>query len=225
MSSNGPMRKPPPSRQMRSTCSGVAIPSWTIRSASSENGRLQRFTRKPIPSATSTTRRPIASAAARATATDSGDGVDARDDLDEPHDRRRVEEVHPDDALGRARRRADRGDRHRRGVRREDGLGVAGELAQQLALELQALGRGLDDELAAPRARSSAPTGRRRSRAPSTGRLPPRRLDARDAAFQRAPAPGRAARSPAPTARRAERSRPPSSRHRRRRRCGVPSWP
>ena len=74
---------------MRSTCSGVARPSWTMRSASSENGRLHRFTRNPIPSATSTTRRPIASAAARATATDSGEVLDAGDDLDEPHDGRR----------------------------------------------------------------------------------------------------------------------------------------
>ena len=45
---------------MRSTCSGVASRSCTSRSASSENGRLQRFTRKPGPSAASITRRPIA---------------------------------------------------------------------------------------------------------------------------------------------------------------------
>jgi hypothetical protein len=112
-----------------------------------------------------------------------GRGVGARHDLDEAHDRRRVEEVHPDDAVGRARRRADRGHRQRRGVRRQDGPGVAGELAQQLALELQALGRRLDDEVAglellerADRAQALACALHRALR--------PRRLHACDAAFQ-----------------------------------------
>ena len=62
------MRKPPAIRQMRSTCSGVATPSCTSRSASSPNGRLQRLTRKPGASAASITRLPIASPASRATA-------------------------------------------------------------------------------------------------------------------------------------------------------------
>ena len=34
ISSNGPMRKPPPSRQIRSICSCVATRSWSSRSAS-----------------------------------------------------------------------------------------------------------------------------------------------------------------------------------------------
>ena len=62
------MRKPPAIRQMRSTCSGVATPSCTSRSASRPNGRLQRLTMKPGASAASITRLPIASPASRAIA-------------------------------------------------------------------------------------------------------------------------------------------------------------
>ena len=50
---------------MRSTCSGVASPSCTSRSASSPNGRPQRLTRKPGPSPASITWRPIARPSAR----------------------------------------------------------------------------------------------------------------------------------------------------------------
>ena len=50
---------------MRSTCSTVASPSCTIRSASSENGRPQRLTRKPGPSAASITCRSIARPSSR----------------------------------------------------------------------------------------------------------------------------------------------------------------
>ena len=64
-SSNGPMRKPPPRRQTRSTCSTVASPSCTSRSASRPNGRSQRLTRKPGPSAASITCRPIARPSSR----------------------------------------------------------------------------------------------------------------------------------------------------------------
>ena len=77
-------------------------------------------------------------------------GDDGPDDLDELEDRRRVEEVHADDALGRARRRGDLGDRQRRGVRREDGVGGDDQVepAEDLLLEVELLGHGLDDELA-----------------------------------------------------------------------------
>ena len=61
ISSNGPIRKPPPRRQMRSICSWVATRSWSRRSASPPNGRPQRFTRKPGPSAARITVLPIAS--------------------------------------------------------------------------------------------------------------------------------------------------------------------
>src|SRR3954468_24473274 len=61
ISSNGPMRKPPPSRQMRSICSCVAARSCSSRSASAPNGRPQRLTRKPGPSEATITRLPMAS--------------------------------------------------------------------------------------------------------------------------------------------------------------------
>ena len=62
INSNGPMRKPPPSRTMRSICSWVATRSWSSLSASAPNGRLQRFTRNPGPSCARITRLPICSA-------------------------------------------------------------------------------------------------------------------------------------------------------------------
>ena len=49
-----------------------------------------------------------------------GGGVVALDDLDQRHDRRRVEVVEADDLVGAQRRLADLGDRQRRGVRGED---------------------------------------------------------------------------------------------------------
>jgi hypothetical protein len=75
-------------------------------------------------------------------------GRDARDDLDELHQRRRVEEVHADHARGVARRARDRRDRDRRRVGRQHrARRDARQLAEDLVLELQALGGGLDDQL------------------------------------------------------------------------------
>ena len=151
MSSNGPMRKPPPRRQMRSTCSTVASPSCTSRSASSENGRPQRLTRKPGPSAASITRRPIARAElARGLERGLARAL-ARDHLDELHDRRRVEEVHADDALRAGHAGGDLGHAQRRRVRGEHAV-VAddlGDAPEQLALELERLRRRLDDDVGA----------------------------------------------------------------------------
>jgi hypothetical protein len=58
--------------------------------------------------------------------------------------------VHADDALGVLGRDGDLGDRQRRGVRREDRVGGDDlvEPAEDLLLEVQVLGHGLDDELA-----------------------------------------------------------------------------
>ena len=69
MSSNGPIRKPPPRRQMRSICSCVAIRSPSRRSASSPNGRATRLAMKPISSAARTGVRPMRSATPRSAAT------------------------------------------------------------------------------------------------------------------------------------------------------------
>ena len=100
ISSNGPMRKPQASRQMRSTCSGVARRSCTIRIASSPKGRLQRFTRKPGPSCACDDllahRLGDRAGAGERLGRRRGPG----DELDEPHARHGVEEVQADDARG-----------------------------------------------------------------------------------------------------------------------------
>ena len=67
ISSNGPIRKPPPSLQIRSICSCVATRSCSSRRASAPKGRPQRLTRKPGPSDATITRLPIASPTSRAT--------------------------------------------------------------------------------------------------------------------------------------------------------------
>ena len=72
------------------------------------------------------------------------------DDLDERHQRRRVEEVHPDDPCGYRRRRGDLGHGERRGVRREHRVGRAGplELGEELLLRRELLDDRLDDDVA-----------------------------------------------------------------------------
>ena len=108
---------------MRSTCSGVAIRSCTSRSASAPNGRPQRLTRKPGPSAATITRLPIASPVARASASARSPVWSAGDHLQQLHERGRVEEVHAHHVLGRGGRARERGDRDRRGVRGQHGVG------------------------------------------------------------------------------------------------------
>src|SRR3954468_9524304 len=71
-SSNGPIRKPA-ARTIASIVGTSARRSCSSRSASSPNGRFVRLTRKPGPSVASMTRRPIASPAARATASASSE--------------------------------------------------------------------------------------------------------------------------------------------------------
>ncbi len=70
------------------------------------------------------------------------------DDLDQLHDRRRVEEVHADHALGAGHAGGDLGDAQRGGVAGQHAVAghVLGDLGEQLALELEVLGRGLDDQ-------------------------------------------------------------------------------
>jgi hypothetical protein len=77
--------------------------------------------------------------------------VRGADDLDQRQHRRRVEEVQPDDALRGPGRVGDLRHRKRRGVRGEDRgrRQDAVELAEELALDVEVLERGLDHELAA----------------------------------------------------------------------------
>ena len=72
------------------------------------------------------------------------------DDLDERHQRRRVEEVHADDPSGRRRGGCDLGHRERRGVRGEDGVRAADplELGEELPLRLELLDDRLDHDVA-----------------------------------------------------------------------------
>ena len=159
ISSNGPIRKPPARRQIRSTCSGVASRSCTIRSASSQNGRLQRLTRKPGASAAAITCLPIASPTARARASAAARARRAGDDLDEPHLRRRVEEVHADDALGAGYAGRDRASRQRRRVGREDRVGRddAAERANSARLSSRSSGAASITTPQGARAPSAAP--------------------------------------------------------------------
>jgi hypothetical protein len=74
----------------------------------------------------------------------------AGDDLDQRHQRRRVEEVHADDAVGHGDGGGDRGHAQRGGVGRQHAV-VAdgpGDRREEGPLELEVLGGRLDDELA-----------------------------------------------------------------------------
>ena len=97
-----------------------------------------------------TTSLPSRAPTAAAASTASSDGELGLDDLDERHQRRRVEEVHADDALRAGRRGRDLGHRERRGVRREDRVGSADpvELGEERALRLELLDDRLDHEVA-----------------------------------------------------------------------------
>ena len=120
ISSNGPMRKPPPSRQMRSISSSGGDPLLQ---------QPQRLEPERAVAAVDEEARPVGgvdhvlahrlAGRARHARAPRSRGLLAGDDLEQPHHRRRVEEVHPDDALGVLAARGDRGDGQRGGVRRE----------------------------------------------------------------------------------------------------------
>ena len=109
ISSNGPIRKPPPRRTTRSIVAASATPSPSIRSDSSAKGRASRLATKPGVSLARIGVRPIASATSVVAASARSEESLGGDHLDQLHQRRRVEEVHADHALGvRARRRRSR---------------------------------------------------------------------------------------------------------------------
>ena len=207
ISSNGPIRKPPPSRQMRSICSCVATRSWSRRSASraerapaavdeeagavggEDHGLAHRLARRA-----GQLHRPVAR-------------LVGADHLEQLHQRRRVEEVHAHDVLGPRRGAGERGDGDRRGVGGEHRV-VAADLRQS-ARTARASGRRAR---APPRSRarsaaspSSASTGSSRApaSAPHASLLDPAVQAAAHAVRRRAPAP----RAPGRGAARASRPR------------------
>ncbi len=78
-----------------------------------------------------------------------GGGLEAWDDLDQPHQRNRVEEVHAADALWQLAGRRNGRDRDGRGVGGKDGVGTREclELGEQRLLGIEALDDCLDDEI------------------------------------------------------------------------------
>ena len=90
-------------------------------------------------------------------------------DLDEGHQRRRVEEMHADDAFGRRRRRRDLGHGQRRRVRRENRVGPHDplELPEQLSLRLEILDDRLDHEVAVGEGRRASVVSESEARAAS----------------------------------------------------------
>ena len=175
ISSNGPIRKPPPSRQMRSICSTVATRSDRSLSDSRPHGRLQRLTRKPGPSAASMTRLPMASPAGPGDGEGALRGLGAGDHLQQRHQRRRVEEVHAHHSLGMLGGGRERGHQQRRRVAGQHAVGGDDlrEPGEQLVLELDALGGGLDDDLAAGELLERWAPG---AAAPRPRRRPPRSM-------------------------------------------------
>ena len=126
-------------RRTRSIAAASATPSPSIRSDSSEKGRARRLAMKPGVSLARIGVRPIRSPASAAAASASS-AESAGDHLDQLHQRRRVEEVHADDALGGG-AGGDLPDRQGGGVGGENCLRAAdlSQRREQLALQLHVL--------------------------------------------------------------------------------------
>ena len=151
ISSNGPMRKPPPTLQTRSMAAASATPSPSIRRGSSVKGRARRLARKPGLSLARIGVRPIRLADLGGRRQGALGRVGRGDHLDQLHQRRRVEEVHADHPLGVRRLGGDRGDRREEVLvaRIVSGPQASARAGEQLALQLQLLGRRLDHQIAA----------------------------------------------------------------------------
>ena len=170
----GPSGSRRPRRQMRSISSSGATRSSSSLSASRPNGRLQRLTRKPGPSAATITCLPIASPVARASASAASEDCSPATTSSRRITGGGLKKCMPTTRSGRLAARGDRGHEQRRGVGGEHavlGDDLLGQPREQLALDLQALGRGLDHELA----RRRSPRAPARPRAAPT---PPRPRDA-----------------------------------------------
>ena len=151
---HGPIGQPAPALIATSSASGVTRASSRTRMQSFRRGIRTRLTTNPGVSWHCTTSLP------RRTATSAADGHGrcrcqlALGDLDQRHQRRRVEEVHADDALRPRRRRGDLGHREGRRIGGEDRVGAADpvQVREERALRLDLLDDRLDDEVA-PRER------------------------------------------------------------------------
>ena len=135
---------------MRSTCSIVAMPSATTRSASSPNGRPQRLTRNPGPSEASITRLPIAAPVPRARASAASPDCSPATTSSRRMSGAGLKKCMPTTRSG-------PGTAAARSVTDSDEVLVASthvgsttsaSSPEQLALELQRLGDGLDDQRA-----------------------------------------------------------------------------
>ena len=149
-SAHGPIGQPAPFVRPVSRSSGVTRASSRTRMQSFRSGISTRLTTKPgvswqrigvFPSRSPKRERGLEGLVG---------GQLGADDLDERHQRSRVEEVHADDALRPCRRRRDLGHRQRRCVRRQHRVGTADpvELGEELPLRLELLDDRLDHELA-----------------------------------------------------------------------------
>ena len=182
MSPHGPIGQPAPRVMAVSRSSGETPASSSTRTQSFSSGMRTRLTTNPGVSLQRIGSLPTRSAKAKAASTGVERGELRADDLDQREDRRRVEEVHADDAL-RARHRV------RDSVTESADVFVAStapsatialQLSEELALGVQILDDRLDDEVApgqVRRARSwcsgeraRRPALRRVSRAFSTPR-------------------------------------------------------
>ena len=115
-------RRASPSRITASTSSALATPCSTSHAHSRTSANCSRFHTNPGTSRRTTTGSlPSATRVSVRELDRLGGGSLPGDHLDGRHQERRVEVVRPDRALGRADRLADRRDRERRGVRRDDG--------------------------------------------------------------------------------------------------------
>ena len=194
------------------------------------NGRLTRLTMKPGVSAARTGVLPHAVHQRGRAVGDLRVRRRRGDDLDERHQRRGIEEVQAEDALGPGRSGRDRGHGQRARVGRHDGVGREHRVERRHdpALDREVLDRRLDDEVGAARGRRGSSSARRRDARPvdpvvdgvgSRSRRAARRRqpapDRRDAALGRGRDRRRRGRRHARLRGRPARCRLPSGRHRR----------
>ena len=147
---HGPIGQPAPFVIAASSASGVTRASSIARTQSLRSGIRIRFTTKPGVSWQGTETLPSRSLRLRVVFHSPADSHVEYDDLDERHQRRRVEEVHAHDTLGRGRRGGDLRHGERGRVRRKHRVGPARplELREEVALRAELLDDRLDHEVA-----------------------------------------------------------------------------